>query len=146
MASFRPCSEFLGFFFWSVLLASLSWLAGGCAGQRPRTPPLTSKPSTITAVFLIEELLGEEGERLTRQRSSRFLPGITRDQVAEPAHDVIRLDPLGLRVEVGNDAVPQHRRRHGADVLAGDVIPPVEHRPRLGPEDQVLRRPRTGPP
>ena len=37
-------------------------------------------------------------------------------------------------------------RGHGAHVLAGDVIAAVQHRPRLGRQDQELRRPRPGAP
>ena len=45
-----------------------------------------------------------------------------------------------LRVEVGDDAVAQHRVRQRADVLEADVIAAAGQRARLAAEHQVLRR------
>src|SRR5437763_464971 len=53
---------------------------------------------------------------------SLFFRGVAGDQVGEAADDLVGLDVLRLGVEVRDDPVPQHRRRHRADVLAGDVV------------------------
>src|SRR5262245_27436127 len=44
-----------------------------------------------------------------------------------------------LRVEVGDDAMPQHGVRQGADVLEADVIAAARQRTRLAAEHQILR-------
>src|SRR5258708_36495684 len=70
--------------------------------------------------------------------------GITRNEVGEPPHNVIRLDAFGLGVEVRDDPVPQHRSGHGPDVLARNIIAAMQHRPGFRSEHQGLRasRPR----
>ena len=45
---------------------------------------------------------------------------------------VVGLDALGLALEVEDQAVPQGRRGHGAEVVAGDVVAVVEDRADLG--------------
>src|SRR5262245_58909169 len=75
-----------------------------------------------------------------------FFVGVSRDDLAEPADDVVGFDAFGLGVEVGDDAVAEDRGGDLADVLAGDVMPAVQHRAGLGPQHQVLRGPRAGPP
>src|SRR5262249_55227367 len=60
--------------------------------------------------------------------------------------DVVRLDPVGLGVEVGDQPVPQHRGRDQADVLGGDVRAAVQEGPGLASQHQELTRPRAGAP
>ena len=64
----------------------------------------------------------------------------------QPANDLVGLDPLGLGVEVRQDAVPQHREGGGAHVLDAGMEPSVQHGPRLRAQDQVLARPGAGAP
>ena len=52
--------------------------------------------------------------------------------------DLIGIDALGVGVEVGEDAVPQHGPDHGADVAGADGQAAVEDGPGLGRQDDVL--------
>src|SRR5689334_22651063 len=63
-----------------------------------------------------------------------------RDGLQEPIDDVVARDAFGLRVEVGDDAVAEHRMRQGAHVLEAHVVAAARERPRLAAEDQVLGR------
>ena len=62
------------------------------------------------------------------------------DCLGEMGDDVVGLEAFGFGVEVRHDAMPQHGRRDGANVVAADVVTAVQHGPRLGGEDQVLAR------
>ena len=64
----------------------------------------------------------------------------------ETTDDLVGADPFGLGIEIGENAVPQDRRRHLAHILASGEKPPVQYGPRLGPQHQVLAGPRPGPP
>src|SRR5688572_11122062 len=46
-----------------------------------------------------------------------------RDQRDDLLHDLLDRDPLGFRVEIRDDPVPQHRGGHRLDVLDRDVQP-----------------------
>ena len=52
--------------------------------------------------------------------------------------DVVGLDVLGLAFEVEDQAVPQGRVGHGAEVFAGDVVAVVEDGADLGGQDDRL--------
>ena len=56
------------------------------------------------------------------------------------------VDTLGVGVEVGEDAVPQHGPDHGADIAGADGQAAVEDRPGLGGQHDVLRRSGAGAP
>src|SRR5262245_51963746 len=56
----------------------------------------------------------------------------------EPTNHVVGLDPIGLGVEVGHDAMAQHGGGHGADVVAGGKVATVKHRAGLGAENEIL--------
>ena len=49
-----------------------------------------------------------------------------------------------LRVEVGDDAVAQHRVRQGPDVVEAHVVAAAGERPRLAAEHEILRRAHAG--
>src|SRR6188768_2466595 len=51
----------------------------------------------------------------------------------------LRRDSLRLRLEVEQDAMPQHGQREGAHVVVGDVGTSLQQRARLGAEDERLR-------
>ena len=65
--------------------------------------------------------------RFVAARSSLLLG----DGVDQLADEVIAGHAFGIRVEVGDHAVTQHRHGQGAHVLAGHVVSPLEQRPRL---------------
>ena len=47
----------------------------------------------------------------------------------QAADEIVGLDPFGLGVEVGHDAMPEHGVGHGADVAHVGEISPVQHGP-----------------
>ena len=53
--------------------------------------------------------------------------------------------PLGLRMEIEQDAVAQHRVRKRAHIIEVHVIATLRHRPGLASEDQVLGCTNAGP-
>ena len=70
-----------------------------------------------------------------------FGSGTAREQLLD---DLIRRHVLGLRVEVREHAVAQHRLGQRADVVEAHVVAPVHQRARLAAEDEMLRRARAG--
>src|SRR5688572_12532868 len=54
--------------------------------------------------------------------------------------DRVRRHALGLRMEIGQYAMPQDRMRQRADVLEADVVAPARERPCLAAEHEELRR------
>ena len=62
----------------------------------------------------------------------------------QPIDDRVGRHAFRLRVEVGDDAVAQHRVRQRADVLEAHVIAAARQRPRLAAEHQILRRAHAG--
>src|SRR5215468_9001930 len=67
-----------------------------------------------------------------------------RHGLEQPIDDLIRRHAFRLRVEVGDDAMTEHRMRQRADVVEADVIPAVRQRTRLAAEHEVLRRAHAG--
>src|SRR6266566_6925619 len=61
-------------------------------------------------------------------------------------HQVRRAPARRLRGEIDHQPVREHRRRHRPEIVLIRHRPAVERRPRLGPEDQILGRPRPRPP
>src|ERR1043165_8858930 len=61
-------------------------------------------------------------------------------------HQILAGPLRRLGVEIRDQPVPEHRRRHGLDVVKVGDCPAVHRRPRLGAQHQVLRRPRAGAP
>ena len=64
----------------------------------------------------------------------------------EPLDDGVGVDALGFGVEVGDEPMPQHRSREGADVLHRHVVAPVHQGAGLAAEDEGLRGADAGPP
>ncbi len=65
----------------------------------------------------------------------------------QPIDDMVGRDPLRLRVEVPQQAVPQDRTRQRPDVVEGDMIAAMQERACLGahesmtaPRERWLRR------
>src|SRR5262249_27856470 len=112
-----------------------AWRRGGAAGPRGRRPfggfvillyGRRAAASALAALELGHLRLADGGEQLL--------------------DDVLAALALGLGLEVGADAVPQHGDGHLADVVEGDAEPAVHGGHRLAAEDQVLPGPRTRPP
>src|SRR5436190_21660987 len=61
-------------------------------------------------------------------------------------HQVGRAPARRLRREIDHQPVREHRRRHRSEIVLVRHGPAVERRPRLSPENQILRRPRARPP
>ena len=57
-----------------------------------------------------------------------------------------RADAFRLRLEIGDDPVPQDGRRKGFHVLHRGHVAVVHDGPRLGGEDEILGSPRAGTP
>ncbi len=53
--------------------------------------------------------------------------------------DVVGVDAVGFRVEIEQDAVPQHRDGQRGDVLVGHVVAAASQRAGLGRQHQELR-------
>src|SRR5262249_41113945 len=53
---------------------------------------------------------------------------------------LIRIDFFGLGLEIEKDAMAQHGLSHCANVVARNVIAPVQYGARLAGQDQELRR------
>src|SRR5688572_29160734 len=68
-----------------------------------------------------------------------------RHGLEQPINQDVGRDPFRLGVEVGDDAVPQHRMGERAHVLEAHVVAPAGQRARLAAEDQVLRSADAGP-
>src|SRR5690242_12268079 len=66
------------------------------------------------------------------------------NRLEELGDDLVGRHPLGLRVEVEQNAMPQHGVRERADVVEADVIAPVHERARLAPENHPLGRANAG--
>ena len=64
----------------------------------------------------------------------------------KPVDDVDGSKPFALRLEVGHDAVAQHRGSQRLDVFDRNRVAALEYRARLGAEDQILRSARAGAP
>jgi len=60
------------------------------------------------------------------------------DDSYQAADEIGRIHAFGIGVEVGEDSVPHHWYRGGADIVIGSLATAVEHRPCLGGEDEVL--------
>src|SRR5271170_2487596 len=75
-----------------------------------------------------------------------FVVLLARNEFDQLSHDLIAADSLGFGVEIGHDAMTQHRQRHLADVVGTDVIAAFEKGSRLAGEDQILAGARTGTP
>src|SRR3954451_18284763 len=69
-----------------------------------------------------------------------------RDVVQQPPDDRIARLIRGLGIVVEHDPMPQHRPRHGPDVLDAHAGAPGEGRARLRRDDQRLPRARPGAP
>ena len=63
-----------------------------------------------------------------------------RHDLEQPIGDLIGRHAFRLRVEVGDDAVAQHRVRQRADVVEAHVVAAARERARLAAEHEVLRR------
>src|SRR5690349_1623485 len=76
--------------------------------------------------------------RLTRMTDGSGVEAAARRRhgLEQARDDRVGVDPLGLGVEVGDDAMAQDLRRQRAKVAHRDVVTAVEQRPRLAAEDQ----------
>src|SRR5262249_22115415 len=68
------------------------------------------------------------------------------DVLEQLVDDALRRHALGLAVEVGHDAMPQHQRGDGADMGTGHVVFAGDGSTGLRAEHQVLHRSRPGAP
>ena len=86
-----------------------------------------------------DRLLGDAGKARTDTCAES-------DLLEQAVDDHVGGDAFGLGGEVRDDAVAQHRVGDRGHVLGGDVRAAVDRRVRLGTQDQVLARARTGSP
>src|SRR4029078_6003749 len=110
----------------------------GCraSGERQRVNVFTRIPMPETRYSVPSRLLLIPHH--LRGRLIELVILLTRDVLHQLLHDRVALDALGLGVEVGDDAVPQHRQRDLADVLRAHVIAALEQCTRFAGEDEVL--------
>src|SRR5207248_6142510 len=103
--------------------------------RRPAPRPSKAPPnhSVMLTTFLSSRAYAVNGKSLVPDRSFVWFPG---NDIRQAADQVIRLDPLGLGVEVGKDAMAEHRAGDGADILTRDVITAVQDGPGFGAQDQ----------
>src|SRR3989449_6722946 len=62
-----------------------------------------------------------------------------RHDLEQPLDDVLRLDTFRLRVEIGQDAVPENRISEGLNIFHCNVVTPVYQSQRFCAENQELR-------
>src|SRR5690349_18270076 len=78
-------------------------------------------------------------ETSSRSAMAASAPGSRLPDMGQQApDDFVRVDAVGFRLEVHQDAVAQHRQRHGANVLEVDYGPPLEQRASLAAEEKRL--------
>src|SRR5207249_11731395 len=75
----------------------------------------------------------------TRRPDGRLLDRGRGDRVEDRPDRRLGRDPLGLALEIEDDAVAQRGQGRGPDVVDGDVEPPVEQGEDLARGDERLR-------
>lgn len=81
-----------------------------------------------------------------RPGSYRFPIRRFRHRLQQLLDNLIYIHPLRIRIEIGKYPMAKHRKRHVSDVLRRHGISAMEDGSGLGPQDQILGSPRTGPP
>src|SRR5580700_6606015 len=110
-----------------------SWLKPKSGERcRPATKPSTTVLATRSRPEIPARILGSRNRCTSGSRGRRH-------GLEQAVQDLVRIDAIRLRVEVQQDAMPEHGDGQRSDVVVGDVITAARQGAGLGSQYDELR-------